>query len=41
MQGWEDRQKIKEEVRKMMPDKYKFMSETQYMAMVYRKMGVL
>ncbi len=37
MDGWQDRQKIKDEVRKMMPEKYWYMSETQYMAMVYRK----
>lgn len=41
MEGYEDRQKIKDEVRKMMPDKYWYMTETQYMAMIYRKAGVL
>ena len=39
MDGWEDRQKIKEEVRQVMPERYWYMTETQYMAMIYRKTG--
>lgn len=41
MEGSEERQRIKDEVRKIMPDKYWYLSETQYMAMVYRKSAEL
>lgn len=37
MEGYEDRQKIVERIEKIIPDKYKFLSPVQYMAMLIRK----
>jgi len=37
MEGYEERQKIVERIEKVIPDKYKFLSPVQYMAMLLRK----
>ena len=41
MEGWEDRQNILKDIERMIPKQYKHLSPSQFMAMIYRKAGVL
>ena len=41
MEGWEDRQNILKDIERMIPKKYKHLSPSQFMSMIYRKAGAL
>ena len=41
MDGWEDRQNILKDIEKNMPEQYRHLSPSQFMAMIYRKSKTL
>ena len=41
MEGWEDRQNILKDIERIIPEQYKHLSSSQFMAMIYRKASVL
>lgn len=41
MEGWEERQNILKDIERMIPEGYKHLSPSQFMAMIYRRSALL
>jgi hypothetical protein len=41
LEGWEDRQNILKDIERIIPEQYRYLSASQFMAMIYRKSKAL